>query len=420
MQEYGEPIAFDGICAESGLDLSQVRGLFLRACDRLRQGLRVKSDPLRVEYDSVRAEGFAGLLRLSSSVELEVVPKFLDPSGTSWRGDFVYLAMMSRWGRILPADGLHVAMGDRTLLANLVAAAIVQLYWDSHRRPLRLYRATGVEEFAFDGEVDPEHVVMPPVDGYAQSVLRLSRRNDFNATIARAVTSLRGEVSDGALAAQLDRVVFALGKQERCAPSRMRRRRLPARHQRWQDLLLLAEQILAGLGLDYSDSAWLTGPGFVIRTADAWETLVFEALRLGSGASSVAKTTYLLGRHWRGRDAEVTPDVTLTPPGGEHLLLIDAKYKTASDKGARVASADLYEALAFMRASDTSTTLLVYPGTPRNSTGVPGAFSVFDRISVGQRNVYAATVEISGLSRRSGMRELSNGLATAASTFFEA
>jgi 5-methylcytosine-specific restriction enzyme subunit McrC len=137
MHEYGESIALDDVCAQSGLGLPGVRALFLRASDRLRQGLRL-SDLLTVGYDSVRAEGFAGLLRLSSSVELEVVPKFLDPDDPSWRGDFVYLAMMSRWGRILPADGLHVAMGDRTLLANLVAAAVVQLYWDSHRRPLRL------------------------------------------------------------------------------------------------------------------------------------------------------------------------------------------------------------------------------------------------------------------------------------------
>jgi 5-methylcytosine-specific restriction enzyme subunit McrC len=276
-----------------------------------------------------------------------------------------------------------------------------------------------VQEFALDGDIQPEEAMLPPVEGYAQSVLRLTRRNDFNMTIVRAANYLRGEVSDSSLAAQLDRVVFALGKQEH-GTARMRRRRLPARHRRWRDLLLLAEQIIAGLGMDYSDSAWLTGPGFVVRTADAWETLVFEALRLGSGSSaSIAKTSYALGSRWRGGDARVTPDVTLSPFEGATPILIDAKYKTAGGKGAHVAPADLYEALAFMKASATATTLLVYPGTPQNSTGIPGAFAVFDRISVGDRNVFAATVEISGISERRGLGDLSRGLATAALTFVD-
>ena len=47
--------------------------------------------------------------------------------------------------------------------------------------------------------------------------------------------------------------------------------------------------------------------------------------------------------------------------GGENNFFIDAKYKNLGGKKRFITSTDLYESLAFMRASNTERCILAYP-----------------------------------------------------------
>ncbi|PCK21721.1 hypothetical protein CHR55_33650 [Rhodococcus qingshengii] len=54
--------------------------------ERVKSHLGYKDDPITATVGGAwKADGIAGLLRLNSQVELEVVPKFLDPNSTAWR-----------------------------------------------------------------------------------------------------------------------------------------------------------------------------------------------------------------------------------------------------------------------------------------------------------------------------------------------
>jgi len=114
--------------------------------------------------------------------------------------------MLSRHGSLLASERLASSPGSREDLATLVGRAVVGMFWDNHRRPLRTYRRSRLVEFAIDGDVDAETLVMPTVDGYEQDVICYDRRNVFNATLLGAVQILLNEVRDPQTRQQLMRV----------------------------------------------------------------------------------------------------------------------------------------------------------------------------------------------------------------------
>jgi hypothetical protein len=161
-------------------------------------------------------------------------------------------------------------------------------------------------------------------------------------------------------------------------------------------------------------------PGFVIRTWEAWEQLVFRALRSRLGFERVR---HHLPFDWGEREqkpVKVYPDVTIL--GDEEPRLLDAKYRTHLESGRRrIHRDDLMEAAAFMTAAGTEKIVLLYP-RPGDADPVPcGKSEVFDvvTLSPGHR-VLAADVEVRGFSVRHAHRTFSAELAAAAERGFQA
>lgn len=384
-------------------------GLSARLTDaglRVQRLLRTKAARIEANGDHVRAEAFAGVLRVAGGIELEIAPKFLGYEAENWREDFFCIVTLTHFGRLLPADALLASRGKRGDLATLAGRAVVEMFWANHRRPIRTYRTSTQLDYSLDGDTDPEDLILPSIDGFAVSGLTLAGINPFNATIQDAARVLLREVRDGDTRKQLERVIQCLGKQ---LPDREvgRRRVLPSRARRWQALYDLSCDILAGFGVRFGENESVA-PGFLVDTWRAWQDLVGMALRIAlPGTPVYSQREYQLGIRegiTESRPAMVFPDFVLD---SSVSTLVDAKYKGRFDDARySVSEADLYEALAFLEAAAASQVVLLYPAIPSpDAAAAPGTCKQFERIVVGSRTVLGISVEVRGISQENGLAE---------------
>lgn len=377
--------------------------------DRIRNVLGHKNDPITTSSNGTwKADGVAGLLRLNATVELEVVPKFLDPSTDGWRSDFFLLAVLVRTGHLLVHDELSARPQERGDLATLIASSLLKLHAENERRPIRSYRRTTRSDFALDGDVEWETLVLPDPDGFEVSKLELTRRNPYNATLAAAVGSLIPEVGDADTQAQLGLLARLLAPQS-SAPTVFPR--LPLRHSGWQQAYDLARLVVEGLGLNL-DGGSFTGPGFVLSTWSAWESLCEEVVRRAlPGHNVVGQMRWVLGK--RGEEPVfVTPDISPLS-GSATTLLLDAKYKTRADRTPRINASDVYESLAFLRASRTENIGLLYPALSGIDKLPLGSWKSFDEVQVDDLTITGYEVQVRGLARAGGFDQLVSGARSA-------
>lgn len=409
LHEYGQrPLAVQDAAVGTGLTDAEVDRLVRAAGDRVRGTLHLRTLPLGVTPDGTAwAEGVAGVVTVAPEFELEVVPKFLDPAAPGWREDFFALATLSQYGHVLPRDAVRASASADQSLPALLARAVVQMYWQNNRRPLRTYERRDQRDFALQGDVDPMELALPDPDGFLQRRLVLARDNELNSVISGAVTALLPRVRDNATQRDLQRVGHALGPQPRL-PRHVRRRRLPSRHARWQALHDLSVQILHGFGGRY-DAGSLTAPGFVMSTWRAWEDLISLGARLGlPGHAVTTQTEFLLGDR-DGKDLNVKPDVVAAGPA---LHVADAKYIGRSTKAATLGNTEIYEALAFMEATGADKIALFYPGSPQ-ALPVVGMTQEFSVATIAGRKVHAIAVGVQGLAQPDGLVRFSEGIGKA-------
>ncbi|MGY2078809.1 5-methylcytosine restriction system specificity protein McrC [Modestobacter sp. SYSU DS0657] len=393
-----------------GVPDAEVLGLLDPAARRLRELLRLRSSPFATSpRGTLRVDGIAGLVRLSPDLELQVAPKFLDPVDPGWQEDFFLLAVFSKTGRILPREQIRAGHGRREDLATLVAQTLAQLFWENHRRPIRSYRTREVQEFAYEGDVDPIDLFVPPPDGWPQRVLQLRRDNEHNAVLAGAVRALLPEVRDSETRHQLVRVQQAIGHQP--PVTSLRPVRLPSRYRQWQVAYDLSLQVLRGFGVQFEQEHLLT-PGFILRTWETWQALIEAALRTGMPGDVLGQKPYRLGDR-SASPLDVTPDVVVVVDGAP-ALVVDAKYRTREGTTPAVAAGDIYETLAFMRATGTTSAVLLYPRPSDAGSAMPvGSVEVFEQVAVGAERIVALTVECRGISATDGYGQFASRLCAA-------
>lgn len=422
LTEYDPPVPLVGQIAHAmGLAPARITEWLQLAGDRVALSLGFTNTPLQIAGQRAQATDFAGLLRVAPAIELEVAPKFLGSSAGGWREDFFFLAMLSRHGRLLGSDRLRAVSSANTDLATLVARALIQMYWDNHRRPIRTYRRRLESYFAIEGDVDPEDLRMPTDDGFAQTVIRFDRTNPYNAAVSAACADLLPVVQDADVRASLERIMQSLGVQ---APLRsLRARRLPSRARAWQSTYDLALDVLRGFGLTY-DGGKAIAPGFVLSTWQVWEDLVTIALRSHLGGAAVeAQKGIKLGHRQRSSDGDwssersfvVRPDLRIDgSKAGFGDMLLDAKYKGRLHRGRqRIVEADVYEAMAFAKAAKSNRIVLVYPKLAVGGPVPVGTTFVFERVAVDGVTVWGVEVEVRGIAQRGGLKSFAERLVAA-------
>ncbi len=422
--EYGAPVDLSRAIADAiGVDRTKANSLLMEAGNRAASSLRLNYNPISVDAKGTRAIDFAGLIRLAPSLELEVAPKFLglDDTDAGWREDFFFLSTLSRHGRLLASERLSASGGTPRDLSTLVARSITSMYEARKRRPLRSYRRVSEADFFIDGEPDPVDLIFPSSDGFEQELIRFDRRNGWNADIMAAAKVSLPEVSDPSAASSLVRLIEDLSPQN--APAN-RRRPIPARHRAWKPLHELSIDVLGGLGLNYKQGQ-AHAPGYLVDTWRVWEDLLTVAARLGFGRSAVVpQRGYPLGTKTKISTGAVSklsvyPDCVIEPEGTRPRMLLDAKYKGHVEKGhLRITEADIYEALAFSRATGCNLVVLAYPAQPRDAPQPAGTCIVFEKANVEAVKIVGIQIESRLISKSGALRTFSANLATGISDAF--
>lgn len=415
--EYAKPAALhEEIAGRSGVSPTIARELLIRAGDRARTILGLESVPLSINADRIQFQNVTGLLVLASGLELEIAPKFLGDA-PGWREDFFLLATLSHHGRLLDNEGLKSSALATSDLATLIGRSLVEMYWKNQRRPLRTYRRLHQRDYAIEGDFDPEDLSSPAEDGFPQWVTYFTRENPYNAVIRAAAAGLAPVVPDVETRVRLERLAQHLPYQPR--PSRLQDRRLPSRSRAWQPTFDLSLDILRGFGGAYDPKNALA-PGYVMQTWQVWEQLVSLSLRSAIPPKDVLlKPEHKLGTRSQSgsiRDLNVIPDaiVSLTSSDGNRRVIVDAKYKGHIDRSATtVENADIYEALAFARATGIADVALVYPRTvdgPLLPADEVGSAFEFSRVQAGGVVIRAIELGVCGISGRRGLKRFAGAL----------
>lgn len=416
--EYGVPVDLSRTIADAiGVDRAKANSLLMEAGNRAASSLRLNYNPISVDSKGARAIDFAGLIRLAPSLELEVAPKFLglDHTDATWREDFFFLSMLSRHGRLLVSERLSASGSTPRDISTLVAHAITSMYEVRKRRPLRSYRRVREADFFIDGDPDPVDLIFPSCDGFEQELIRFDRRNGWNADIVAAAKELLPEMRDPSAASSLVRLIEDLSPQR--APAN-RRKPIPARHRAWKPLHELSMDVLGGLGLNYRQGQVLA-PGYLVNTWRVWEDLLTVAARLGFGRSTVVpQRGYPLGTKTKISTSatsklSVYPDCVIESDGTRPRILLDAKYKGHVEKGhLRITEADIYEALAFSRATGCNLVVLAYPAQPSDVLQPVGTCVIFEKAHVEAVKIVGIQIESRLISKSGALRTFSANLAT--------
>jgi 5-methylcytosine-specific restriction enzyme subunit McrC len=423
--EYGTPVDLSHAIADAiGVDRTKANSLLLEAGIRAASSLRLNYNPISVDTKGTRAIDFAGLIRLAPSLELEVAPKFLglDDTDAAWREDFFFLSTLSRHGRLLASERLSASGGTPRDLSTLVARSITSMYEVRKRRPLRSYRRVREADFFIDGDPDPVELIFPSPDGFEQELIRFDRKNGWNGDIVAAAKELLPEVSDPSAASSLVRLIEDLSPQH--TPTN-RRKPIPARHRAWKPLHELSIDVLGGLGLNYKQGQ-AHAPGYLVNTWRVWEDLMTVAARLSFGRSAVVpQRGYPLGTKTKMGTGAVTklsvyPDCVIEPDGTRPRMLLDAKYKGHVEKGQlRISEADIYEALAFSKATGCNLVALAYPAMPGDAPHPVGTCMVFERAVVDAVQIVGIQIESRLISRAGALRLFAANMATGVAAAFQ-
>lgn len=412
--EYGAPVDLAKSVADAtGLDRPRSSQLLAEAGMRIATSLGFSSNPVSIDARGVRALDFAGLIRLSPALELEVSPKFLGDAHPIWREDFFFLSTLSKHGRLLATERLSAAGGAPRDLATLVARSLTGMYEARKRRPLRSYRRVKEVDFFIEDDPDPVDLRFPGPDGFEQQLVKFDRRNPWNAAMREAAKELLAEVSDPDASSALLRMVEDLAPQHWTgAPNR---RRIPARHRDWKPVHELSLDVLSGLGINYKLGR-AHAPGYVVSTWQVWEDLLTVAARLGFGQLAVRdqKGVKLGTKQFPNGSTSavnVFPDLVINPGGGSARFVLDAKYKGHVEKDPlRTKESDLYEAMAFAKATGCAVVVLAYPAPPLAPAAAPGSCEVFETVLIDQVRIVSAHVEARGISKRGALRQFAQNL----------
>ena len=397
----------------AGMSADKAVATMVAHASRLRRQVSEKKvDPVRVDRRTVTFSNLSGVVRLGAGIEIDLAPKFLSHEEDDWREDFIAIASATGEGRILAGENVTSTLRHVHDLASLIGHVFSEEFFAHRRTPLRVYRRRRWRDHALDGDLDFDELHVRDPDGLPQRAIIRDLQNPFNALLARAAELMLTEVRHPQVRARLTAMRHALGPQSlppRHLPP------IPSRHRRWAPLIDLAQQIIAGfeISLRTGDRA---APGFLLRSWQAWERLLYYGLRDGIGPDVVAfQPRYDWGKRGETK-IKVKPDVSVA------VALIDAKYKgKAEDVQGIVGQADLMEAAAFMGASEQDRISLLYPRTAASGKRwEPGAGRVFDRADLtGDKTVLGVEIEIRGYGARGGHRAFSERLSTVVSTLVE-
>ena len=113
------------------------------------------------------------------------------------------------------------------------------------------------------------------------------------------------------------------------------------------------------------------------------------------------------------------PDCVIESDGIRPKFILDAKYKGHVEKGQlRITEADIYEALAFSKATGCNLVMLAYPALPGDAPKPVGTCLVFETAEVDAVQIVGVQIESRHISKVGALRAFSANMAARISAYF--
>lgn len=144
---------------------------------------------LRFERGKFAFSRLAGIFPVTSQLEMEVVPKFMI-GDELWRADFLLLLARTRWGMLVERHLVGASKSRERSINDSLAMVFLTLFDRVSHVPIRSYGQRVIHQFEIEGELDEESIFLPEQVGFTQKVTEFTRRNAYNAVIAKAARVL--------------------------------------------------------------------------------------------------------------------------------------------------------------------------------------------------------------------------------------
>ncbi len=408
-QEYGPHNSINQVAHVLGISSSKLKNLLETCSLRIESQLRIK-ESIKVSSDSFQFQNIAGLLRLSSQIEIEVCPKFLNPISSDWKSDFFQIASITSFSKIFPEMELMGGHQTDILFANLLARIFISQFRKLAARPIRTYQKLNFKSFEVIGELDWESIYFPDQEGFKQDIIQYTGENEYNRIIYNAVLFLLDVVTEQNLKRELLLIKYHLSPQRKKTKNQIKT--VPSRHKHWNELYKLSFKLNSTIGLTFFGEEHNLMPGFIIKSDKAWEELLKKAFHFAF-PGNIGYSAYDWGTRQIDSNHKSTikvhPDISLINEADKVEIIIDAKYKGRSFESLSINRNDIYEVFSFLKATSSNIGVLLYPGNEYTSNKV-GETVIFEEYEIEDINIFGAEVSITGISSINGFYKFSQGL----------
>lgn len=408
--EYDSGVSLEHLMTY-GVKMTELIKSIDAANSRISANLNIKRNVLSIADGNIKAQGVAGVIRLSSDIELEIMPKFLsENSGTEWRTTLYLLSALSRNGKVLIDERIKSSSSYADFLYDMAGRMLAEEYEKNKRKPIREYHKAYFFDYSIEGEIDFESYLEKNLNGIGQSVVKFDKKNIYNATICAAMKQVLPYVSDLKTRNILKNAINSFGIQNYRFGIKSR---IPARNNEWERIYSLSYDIMQGLGSTFAEGNFYA-PGFIANTWQMWEWLITVAITIGEkGKRVIPQNSVQWGEKiYLGKRTSVNvyPDVTVFDKTNCPEYLIDAKYKLLeNDKTGEISRADLYEAYAFCDGLGAGHIFLAYP---MDAEGKIPSGSVIEKsvYKIGEIVVHVILVVFGPINEKGGIYNFSDKL----------
>lgn len=379
--------------------IMEVEKVLYRLNNRIKKELGIKRDAIALHGTRLQAMGIAGILRVSSSIELLIIPKYISGHGKRWQESLFLLSALSRYGDLITENRVASDTKKDSSLFDMAGRILEYEYQMNKRQPLRQYRQYRYVDYSIDGEIDFELAFDRNPDGVLQERVLFDKQNSYNATIQEAMRLVVPYICDSGIKERLLIYARELGKQKfRKGP----RERVPARNRCWSNIYNLSFDILSGMG-SITDVGVYSSPGFIANTWRIWEWLITFGLKYGMGKEyevvPQAKISWGTSKSCSEiKKVNVFPDV-LVYKNGMPEFIVDAKYKTLKNGMKDIDREDLYEAFAFCDATNVNNLFLAYP-KEGSAMDVSADTSLVGHINISGRKIIIIRVSVGLINKQ--------------------
>ena len=403
LTEYGQGVKIDDVIS-NGITVSELHKDLDNANKRIQNALGINTNSFFITDQYITARGFTGVVKLNSSTEFEVIPKFYSSDNDCWKKTVYLLATLSKHGKILSRNRINSSISSKNTLLDIASRIIADEFLSNKRKPIRNYRNKSFYDFGIDGELKFETFFERNPNGFSQTVVTFDKKNPYNATIRKAIEIVLPFAMDTRTANILISALNYLGQQNHIPaifPP------LPVRNKEWTLVYELSQDIIHGLSLAFNSGAFFA-PGFIASTWQMWEWLITTGLILGTKERRIiSQLPVKAGQKYYNTQistVNVFPDITVynTNELDKPIYLVDAKYKLLENQfTGEISKADLYEAYTFCKSLKTDIIFLAYPSQAKEDE-VSGTVSQKAFYSFLGVSIFIVQIAIGNINEKNG------------------